>query len=233
VPSVANHAEAVARALVAAYGRPRLGNKRRPFRELLYIMLSARTTPGSYRRTFAAVHDVAPRADMLASIPLRELEIALVPGGLARKRARQIRDLARELRQRWGRVTLAPLARMGDAEVEAALVGLPGVGIKTARCVMMYALDRAVFPVDEHCLRVCRRLGWTDATRVTPGVANALQGAIPASVRHDLHVGMVVLGRDVCRPKRPSCRQCPVLEWCTFGTAEAARYVSPAPGTTS
>ena len=64
----------------------------------------------------------------------------------------------------FGRPTLAPLKRLSDMEVEGVLLSLPGVGVKVARCVLLYSLRRDVFPVDTHCWRVTCRLGWVNWT---------------------------------------------------------------------
>ena len=67
--------------------------------------------------------------------------------------------IAKILHRRFGRVTLEPLKARPDAEVLAFLTALPGVGLKTAKCVMMFNMDREVLPVDAHVARVAGRSG--------------------------------------------------------------------------
>jgi endonuclease III len=107
---------------------------------------------------------------------------------------------------------------MSDDECEQFLLGLPGVGTKVARCVMMYSLDRQVFPVDTHCWRICRRLGWV--RRTTPDGncsrrdADRLQSRIPPELRRSLHVNMVSLGKRLCLAGSPRCDECPIGRLC-------------------
>jgi len=129
-----------------------------------------------------------------------------------------IRKICAELKRRFGEVTLAPLRRMADQECEALLTSLPGIGTKVARCVMMYSLGRKVFPVDTHCWRVCRRLGWVRSTSsdgvCSRGDMERLQQRIPAELRFSLHVNLISLGREFCVAKGPRCWVCPIADLC-------------------
>src|SRR5262249_8427187 len=124
---------------------------------------------------------------------------------------------ARHLKDLFGHVTLDPLRKMSDEDAEKHLLALPGIGIKSARCILLYSLERQVFPADNHCLRISQRLRWIPKADFNKGTANALQNGIPPSFRGDLHVGMVLLGREFCLPKNPRCRECPILKFCQTG----------------
>ncbi len=91
------------------------------------------------------------------------------------------------------------------------LVSLPGVGPKTARCVLMYSLGRYVLPVDTHVWRVSERLGWVAGGKHPDERRSAeLEGKIDPSLRYSLHVTMVAHGRKTCGV-HPRCERC-VLE---------------------
>lgn len=79
--------------------------------------------------------------------------------GLSRIKARQIKSLLRRLTADFGSRSGQALQALDTGAVEAYLTSLPGVGLKTARCVMLYSLDRDVFPVDTHCMRLCQNIG--------------------------------------------------------------------------
>src|SRR5690606_19988842 len=83
---------------------------------------------------------------------------ALESGGMASVKVDRLREQLLAIRTRFGEVTLEPLHRMPDEEAERFLLSLPGVGPKAARCVLLYSLNRDVFPVDSHCLRIVKRL---------------------------------------------------------------------------
>jgi endonuclease III len=208
----------VTETLVEKFERPTLGNKKNPFNELLYIVLSSRTPPENYQGTYLSLRRRFETADSLAEASTEEVAAAIEFGGLQNKKAHAITAISTKLRETFGRVTLAPLKRMETEEAEKFLTSLPGVSAKTARCVLMYALDRPVFPVDVHCYRVAQRLGWAPNDEpLTKRRADALQDGVPEHLRHDLHVGMVLLSRRYCRPKAPNCSECPVLEYCPTG----------------
>lgn len=212
------HVEETTEALVQEFGRPTLGNRKNPFNELLYIILSSRTPPSNYQDAYRSLRRRFRRADSLAEASPEEVAEAIEHGGLQNKKARAITAIASELKRKFGRVTLAPLKRMQTDEAEEFLLSLPGVSMKTARCVLTYALDRPVFPVDVHCHRVARRLGWVPSgVHLTDRRAEELQAGVPEELRRDLHVGMVLLSRRYCRPKAPQCFECPLLRFCPRG----------------
>jgi len=194
------------------------GDKQNPFNELVYIILSSKTPPKRYQDTYLALRRVFPTSDLLAAAEPDEIVQAIAFGGLAHKKADQLSWIAKQLKANFGRVTLSPLSRMSDEAAEEFLTKLPGVGLKTARCVLMYSFDRPVFPVDSHCLRVARRLEWVEnVATLTDRLANEIQEAIPRHLRKGLHIGMVLLGRQICLPTTPHCESCPILQYCPTG----------------
>jgi len=220
-------ARAIGRVLRRRYDERTLDNKHNPFDELLYIILSSKTPPGRYRETYRTLRKRFPRADALAHTTPRVVAKTVERGGLARRRGTQIVAIAKQLKERFGRVTLAPLGKMDDREAETLLTSLPGVGIKIARCVLLFALHRKVFPADAHCFRVARRLGWVSAATLTPPVAEELQERTPKGLRRSLHVSFVQLGRQFCTPSAPKCRECPVVGFCDTGKRNVGKFRIP------
>lgn len=218
------HVEEGTAALVRKFGQPTLGNKKNPFNELLYIILSSRTPPSNYQDSYRSLRRKFRRSDSLAEASPGKVAEAIEHGGLQNKKGCAITAIASELKRRFGRVTLAPLKTMQTDEAEEFLLSLPGVSKKTARCVLMYALDRPVFPVDVHCHRVARRLEWVPSgAHLTDRRADELQAGVPEELRRDLHVGMLLLSRRYCRPKAPQCFECPLSRFCPTGRHRQAR----------
>jgi len=148
--------------LAASYPEDDLGNPKDPLDDLFYILLSGQTDEAHYQSTYRALMAAFPGWKGLASAEVRTIAKVIKGGGLARQKAAYLKGIARRIEADWGRPTLAHLRELSDADAEAYLTGLPGVGIKTARCVLMYALCRPVFPADVNCLRVMERLGWLE-----------------------------------------------------------------------
>ena len=134
-----------------------------PLEELLFIICSTKTTEATYRAVYASLRSAFPNNEALLVATADDLEHAMRAGGLARKKAAAIKVIMMRTHQQFGRLTLDSLRHLTDQDCECFLTSLPGVGKKVARCVMLYSLDRRVFPVDEHCWRISKRLGMDSA----------------------------------------------------------------------
>lgn len=213
--------ELVALALANAYGNPTHGNKMNPLRELIFILCSLQTNESLYQSTYGSLMSRFPTFRRLAGASESEIADAIARGGLARQKARTIRAIFSRLESDFGAPTLSPLRAMSDNDCERYLESLPGVGRKTARCVMMYSLRRDVFPVDSNCWRIFRRLGWVRPTRpnksCSPRDMNRVENGIPPNRRLSLHVNLVSHGRVSCTPSRPRCETCCISQFCRTG----------------
>ncbi len=209
---------AIARILSEHYGDHAHGNKANPLNELLFILCSLQTNEELYQSTYASLRARFPSMRLLAEASEAEIAAAITHGGLARQKARAIRRILVRLVNDFGTPTLAPLRMMSDPECEEYLMSLPGVGKKTARCVMMYSLQRKVFPVDSNCWRISRRLEWVRPTRPDKSCSNhdmdRVQDGIDPSIRYSLHVNLVSHGRSVCLPVAPKCNDCCLRQMC-------------------
>lgn len=208
----------VAAALQARYHDFNHHNLKNPLNELLFIICSTRTGETGYRDTYRSLKQTFPTHLQVAEAPAEYIARPMASGGLSNQKSQAIRKIYDVLVERFGGPTLAPLRKMDDAEAEAFLLSLPRVGKKVARCVMMYSLGRQVFPVDTHCWRIARRLGWVRPTQkdkhCAPRDMDRLQSKIPPELRHSLHVNLISLGREICTPTVPRCDECPISVWC-------------------
>ena len=193
-------------------------NLKDPLDELLFIICSTKTGEASYRSTFQSLKASFPTHLQIAEAPAEYIARPIVSGGLSNQKAKAIRDLLDIIVEKFGEPTLKPLRKMSDEDAEAFLLSLPGVGKKVARCVLMYSLGRQVFPVDTHCWRIARRLGWVRTTQkdkhCAPRDMDRLQSKIPPELRYSLHVNMISLGREICTPIAPRCKECSIAAWC-------------------
>lgn len=205
----------VDRRLRERYRNPRHFNKDDPLDELVFVMLSTRTPEARYVRLYDEFHERFGSWQVVARTPLREVIAALETGGLAQRKANDLVEILRRLERDFGDVSLEALRMMTDEDAEAYLTSLPGVGLKMARCVLMYSLGRAVFPVDTHVWRICKRLGLASGGRVpTRRHADQLQSLILPHLRYSLHVNLVALGREICKSGRSNCAECPIGPLC-------------------
>jgi len=193
-------------------------NLKNPLDELLFIICSTKTGEASYRSTYRSLKEAFPTHYQIAEAPAEYIARPIVSGGLSNQKAKAIRDLLDIIMEKFGEPTLKSLHKMSVKEAESFLLSLPGVGKKVARCVLMYSLGRQVFPVDTHCWRIARRLGWVRPTQkdkhCAPRDMDRLQSKIPPELRYSLHVNMISLGREICTPSSPRCDECPILALC-------------------
>lgn len=203
-------------------------NLKEPLDELLFIICSTKTEEASYRNSFRALKVSFPSHRKLTDAPAEFIAKTIVKGGLSNQKAKAIHDLLDAVVKRFGEPNLEPLRAMTDQDAENFLLSLPGVGKKVARCVLMYSLDRQVFPVDTHCWRIARRLGWVRPTQkdkhCAPRDMDRLQSKIPPEIRYSLHVNMISLGREICKASVPHCDECLLADRCPkIGAARSRR----------
>jgi len=204
--------------LAQRYGSPRHRNKADPLDELVFILLSQMTTAPSFGRVYERLKESTGGWAHVRRMPLRRLKSLIKDAGLSRQKAPRIKAILKKVAADFGKLSLAPLRRMEDAAAERYLTALPGVGVKTAKCVMMYSLGREVLPVDTHVWRVARRLGLVSGAVPYARVHGALEAVVAPGDRYAFHVNAISHGRAVCTALRPKCRTCPLRRFCPFPT---------------
>jgi endonuclease III len=185
--------------------------------QLVWFLLSTRTTVENCAAAYAALRSRFRDWDAVADAPIEALLEPLRPAGLQRARAKNLTAALAAIRHRFSSTSLEALRGFDDAECEAFLLSLPGVGLKVARCVMSFGLGRPVFAVDAHIWRVSRRLGWHDFPGDAPSRRGAdyIQSLVPAGIDAvSLHVNLIRLGREFCPAGAPRCGECPLKGLC-------------------
>jgi endonuclease III len=205
----------VCKILTRTYGTPRFGNPSDPLDDLIYIILSNKTTPGTARGTYKRLQKRFRKWDEILAVPISVLRSLVRPAGLSAVKSRHIRGALRSIKKHFGACDLRPLKLLAPEAAQNYLVGLPGVSEKVAKCVMMYTLNLAVLPVDTHVHRISSRLGWT-ARRRADQCHEELEALVMPTLRRNFHVACIVHGRKVCRPHNPLCHDCCINRYCEF-----------------
>jgi endonuclease-3 len=195
-----------------------------PLDELILTVLSQHTSDVNAERSFEALRAGFPKWSDVATAPTQAIAGAIRSGGLANTKAPRIQAILREVREREGIFDLSRLRTMTDAEARAYLISLPGIGPKTAAVVLSFALARDAIPVDTHVHRVSRRLGLVPSTASAERADRILHDLVPDGLRTELHVGLIRLGRDICKAPTPRCHLCPLKDLCPT----APRYLGDA-----
>lgn len=184
--------------MTARYGSPLLNDKSDPLDELVFIILSQMTTGPSYERVFDRLKNAMPTWQILTGTSVSALASLIADVGLSQQRSRRLKQIADRLAQDFGNVSLAQLVKCDDTSVQQYRTSLPGVGVKTANCVMMYSLGRQILPVDTRTARVATRLGLVAADS-TVAMDRDLSVVVRPALRLDSRENAVAHGRAVCR----------------------------------
>ena len=207
----------IGKTLENTYGRPERRTRRDLIAGLVRTILTQNTTDVNSRRAFQDLRERFPDWVDVETANVRSIESAIRRGGLARTKARRIKQILRGIHATTGKLDLGFLRRMSDDDVFAYLLALDGVGVKTAACVALFDLGRDVMPVDTHVHRVIGRLGVVGHPGTRDATFKALSGAVPSGESLSLHVNLIRLGRELCRPRDPGCATCPVRSECDLG----------------
>ena len=203
--------------LQARYTAPAMVAVGTPIDTLIMTLLSARARDEQVLRVYPLLRVAFPTLEALASADVRAIERCISTVGLFRAKARAVKALARTL------IT----DHQGEVpRTMEALVALPGVGRKTASCVLGYAFHLPAIAVDTHVLRVTKRLGWAKG-KTPERVEEELKQIVSKRLWIDLNRVVIQFGRDICRPGIPQCWRCPLRTACAFRTKTPAPKVLP------
>jgi len=184
----------VIRFLAQEYGLPQWQSQHDPLSELIRAILSQNTSDVNSHRAFDSLISTFGTWDRVAEASIDEIAKAIACGGLSRIKAPRIKSILNRILNDHSSLDLGFLGQLPLPEARAWLQSLPGVGPKTANCVLLFSLRMPALPVDTHVYRICRRLGLI-GPKVSPARA------------HQVLEELI----------RPRCSECILLEGCVYG----------------
>ncbi|HET7170604.1 MAG TPA: endonuclease III [Gaiellales bacterium] len=199
--------------LEAAYGSAVPRTRRPALDELVLTILSQNTSDRNSEHAYARMRERFPAWEDVRDAPEAELVEALRPGGLAVQKAPRIQAVLRDLE----RLDLEWLAGLPPDEAMRWLVALPGVGPKTASCVLLFSLDVPVMPVDTHIHRIALRVGLVPAGTSADAAHALLTAMTPPERMLEAHLLLIRHGRITCTARRPRCEECVLVDLCDYG----------------
>ena len=206
---------AVRRRLADTYGVPSLPPHGHPIAELVLTVLSQSTNDRNRDVAYLRLRDRFPDWVAVRDAPLDEIEAAIRPGGLSPTKSVRIQQILRALpTTEEGEPSLDDLPDMTVAEAQALLTALPGVGRKTAACVLLFSFGMRDVPVDTHVGRVGARLGLLPAKGTADAIHDAMLAITPRGAELEFHVNLLRHGRRTCHSQRPQCPICPLRRLC-------------------
>jgi len=197
------------------YGRPLAPPHGRPLEELILTVLSQSTNDRNRDVAYVRLRSRLPAWEAVRDAPVDEVEAAIQPGGLHRQKAVRIQEILRALPDP---PDLAFLRGLGVEDARGYLTALPGVGRKTAACVLLFAFGMPDVPVDTHVSRVGTRLGLFRPGARFEELHDEMLALTPRGGELELHVNLLRHGRRTCHARRPACEECALLRMCPEGT---------------
>ncbi len=185
--------------------------------EVVMTVLSQHTSDINSTRAFRSLRERFSSWEEVLHAPTDQVADSIRSGGIAQVKTTRIQQILREIERRENGLDLSRLARLPDEEVDEYLCSLPGVGPKTAACVLLFSMNRPAFPVDTHVHRVAKRLGLIGEKTGADKAQRVLQPRIPPELRYEMHMQLIRHGREICKPAMPRCTDCVLLDICEAG----------------
>jgi endonuclease-3 len=184
--------------------------------ELVLTILSQNTSDTNRDVAYAGLRATFRSWEDVRDAATSEVEDAIRPGGLAPTKAPRIQEVLREISGEDDRIQLEWMRDADRDEAMAYLTGLPGVGRKTAACVMIFALGKPEIPVDTHVHRVGGRLGLFHPKASFDEAHDEMLAITPPEDAFEFHMNLIAHGRALCRPARPGCPDCALRRMCLY-----------------
>ena len=178
----------------------------RPFRILIATILSARTKDENTTKAADKLFKLYGTPQKLAKAKVKDVEKVIKSVGFYHVKSKRIIKVANLILSKYnGKV---------PADIDK-LVDMPGVGRKTANCVLVYAFEKPAIPVDTHVHRISNRLGLVD-TKTPEETEMALREKIPKKYWLDINNTFVMYGQNICKPISPMCDVCKIRKTCNY-----------------
>jgi endonuclease III len=200
--------------LRAVYGIPIAPPHRRPLDELILTVLSQSTSDRNRDVAFLRLRARFASWEAVRDAPVEEVEEAIRPGGISKVKSGRIQQILRAVDDP---PSLDHLEHMTVEDARAELVALPGVGRKTAACVLLFAYGMRDVPVDTHVSRVGMRLALLRPGAPFAELHDEMLAITPRGQELELHVNLLRHGRRTCHAQRPDCEECALLRMCPTG----------------
>ncbi len=204
------------------YGIPLAEPHGHPIAELILTVLSQSTNDRNRDVAYLALRERFPTWEEVADAPVDEIEEAIRPGGISKVKSARIRSILRAITEMPrpdtgsvpGSLSLDWLVKLSVPEAQRYLTSLPGVGRKTAACVLLFALGMRDVPVDTHVSRVGTRLGLFRAGAPFEELHDTMLEITPPGEELELHLNLLRHGRRTCYARRPNCAGCALQRMC-------------------
>lgn len=202
------------------YGVPCQPPHEDPLGELVLTLLSQSTNDRNRDVAFLRLRRMVGGWDDVLAAPVEAIEEAIRPGGISKVKSQRIHDMLTAIAENnpLGETPL-DLSWMRHEPVDASrdyLCALPGIGRKTAACVLLFSYGLRDIPVDTHVSRVGMRLHLLRPGAPFEELHDEMLALTPPGAEHELHINLLRHGRRTCHAQRPQCAICPLRRMCPY-----------------
>lgn len=190
------------------YGVPRRSRRRDPLESLIVTILSQNTNDVNRDKAYQSLHKRFPSWQEILDAPEGDIAQAIRVGGLGNIKSKRIKEILGSIKREHGGFDLSFLRKLSPEEAEERLLSYKGVGLKTAKIVLLFTLGRSVFPVDTHIHRLSKRLGFVPENATREKTHEIMGELVPAEKMYPFHLNLITHGRRVCTARNPRCRDC-------------------------
>jgi endonuclease III len=212
------------------YGEPLMRPHGHPIAELILTVLSQSTNDRNRDVAFLRLRQRFASWEQVRDAPVGEVEEAIRPGGISKVKSARIQAILRAItadpRDPGHELSLDWLAHAPIDEARDYLTALPGVGRKTAACVLLFAYGLRDVPVDTHVSRVGMRLHLLRPGAPFEELHDQMLALTPPGQELELHVNLLRHGRRTCHARAPACGECALARMCP-SRAELSRAAAP------
>ncbi len=177
-----------------------------PYRVLIRTILSQRTRDENTDEASKSLFSSYKSARDVANANIEDIQKLIKKAGFFRVKAKRIKEVSRIIQDKYNGIVPDDIEK---------LLELPGVGRKTANCVLVYGFGREAIPVDVHVNRISNRIGFVNS-KSPEETEKELKRIIPKKYWLDINELFVRFGQDICRPIGPKCDECPISDLCDF-----------------
>lgn len=178
-----------------------------PYKVLFATIISQRNKDELTEKVAQKLFQIYPTTEKLSQATPKQIAKTIYPTGFYNVKGKIMVASAKKIMQKYNGKVPKDIPN---------LTSLPGVGRKTANCVLVYGYGTPAIIVDTHVHRISQRLGWLKS-RSPEETEKKLRSIVPKKYWKTLNTILVLHGRSICSPIRPKCWDCPILGYCHYG----------------
>lgn len=196
------------------YGVPGRSRRRDPLESLIVTILSQNTNDVNRDKAYRSLRERFPSWQEILDARERDIAQAIRVGGLGNIKSKRIKEILGSIKREHGDFDLSFLRKLSPEEAEERLLSYKGVGLKTAKIVLLFTLGRNVFPVDTHIHRLSKRLGFVPENATREKTHEIMGELVPPEKMYPFHLNLITHGRRLCTARNPRCPDCVLTPCC-------------------